>query len=297
MRKARFRPLPMATLEAFEAAARSGSFSAAAMELSLTPGAISRQMAVLERDLGVVLFNRGARGVELTSAGRRLQLAASEALAIILSATRDLRRPGSSGMIRVSVTPSFGARWLLPRLSAFRATYPRIDVTPVADNRLVDLRREGYDMVVRYMSGSAPSGLQKISWLLEELVPVAAPAVMKGRAHTVDSLAGLPFLHDTSDELWRVWLSSVGKPDLLPPHGTVFNDYNLAVEAAVSGLGVLIGRTALIQDELRSGRLIESVPLRVPSPRTYCLLRPIGRAPPAVAAFWNWLQSHTSAEV
>jgi LysR family transcriptional regulator, glycine cleavage system transcriptional activator len=287
----------MATLEAFEVAARSGSFTAAGVELSLTPGAVSRQIAVLEKDLGLALFDRGARGVELTSAGRRLHLATSEALAILLAATRDLRRPGSTGMIRVSLTPSFGARWLLPRLSGFRAMHPRIEVTPVADNRVVDLRREGFDMAVRYTSGSAPLGLQMVPWLREELVPVASPAIMGSRARTVDSLVGLPFLHDASDAHWRVWLSAVGKPELLPSQGIVFNDYNLAVEAAVSGLGLLVGRTALIQEELRSGRLIECVQLRVPSPSYYCLVRTIGTARPAAAAFWSWLQSQTSAKV
>jgi LysR family glycine cleavage system transcriptional activator len=283
----------MATLEAFEAAARSGSFTAAARELSLTPGAISRQMAALEQDLGMALFERGARGVELTSAGRRLQAAASEALAIILAATRDLRRPGSAGVLRVSVTPSFGMRWLLPRLTGFQAMHPRIEIAPVADNRIVDLRREGFDLAVRYTSGLAPPGLHMITWLHEELVPVASPALMKGRPRTVKSLAGLPFLHDASDTYWRLWLAAVGKPELLPSQGTVFNDYNLAVEAAVSGLGVLIGRTALIQSELRSGSLVECVPLHVPSPKAYHLVRLTGAVRPACAAFWSWLEAQS----
>jgi LysR family glycine cleavage system transcriptional activator len=191
--------------------------------------------------------------------------------------------------VRLSVTPSFGTRWLLPRQPRFRAAHPRIEVTPVAENRLVDLRREGFDMAIRYTGGPAPSGLEQVSWLREDLVPVAAPALLQSRPRTPDGLAGLAFLHDTADTFWRIWLAAIGRPELLPPQGTVFNDYNLAVGAAVLGLGVLIGRTALITEELREGRLVEAVPFRIPSPRLYHLVRPEGPPGRAVAILWEWL--------
>lgn len=283
----------MDTLEAFEASARLGSFSAAAAALHLTPGAVSRQMATLEGDLGVALFVRRARGVELTPAGRRLHGATAEALAILLGATQEFRRrgrgPAGGGIVRISVTPSFGARWLLPRLSRFHAAHPRVEVVPVAETRLVDLVREGFDLAVRYTAGQGPSGLEARTWLRENLVPVAAPVLMKGRRRTPQGLAGLPVLHDTSDAFWRHWLAAVGRPDMLPQSGTVFNDYNLAVGAAVSGLGVLIGRTALIEAELRDGCLAEAVPMRVPSPRAYHLVRPVGSMSGAAEALWAWL--------
>ena len=290
----RLRPPPMDTLEAFDAAARLGSFSAAAAALNLTPGAVSRKMAALEGDLGVALFARGARGVELTPAGRRRRAAAAEVLSLVLGAARELRRrdrlAAGGGAVRVSVTPSFGARWLLPRLSRFRAAHPRVEVVPVAENRVVDLAREGFDLAVRYTAGSAPEGVEMRPWLREELVPVAAPALLEGRERTLDGLAGLAFLHDTADAFWRHWLSAAGRPELLPDSGTAFNDYNLAVSAAVSGLGVLVGRTALVAEELRNGRLLEAVPLRVPSPRAYHLARSAtGRPTPAAAALWRWL--------
>lgn len=294
MRKGpRLRPPPMDTLEAFEAAARLGSFSAAAGELNLTPGAVSRQMATLEGSLGVALFTREARGVSLTPAGRRLHVAAVEALSLMLAAMRDLRQRGhdGSGVVRVSVTPSFGARWLLPRLPRFQAAHPGIEVVPVAETRLVDVTREGFDMAVRYGAPGSPAlgQVQVVPWLAEELVPVAAPGLLKSRSRTLGNLVNLPFLHDTSEAFWRHWLAAAGQPDLLPSQGTVFNDYNLAVGAAVSGLGVLVGRTALIADELSDGRLVEAVPFRVPSPRSYHLLRP--NAPPTAAAgaLWQWL--------
>jgi len=290
MRKARLRLPPMATLEAFDAAARIGSFSAAAEALNLTPGAISRQMAALEGDLGLTLFARGARGVQLTSAGLRLHTAVAAALLLVLGATRDIRQQPGGGTVRVSVTPSFGARWLLPRLPRFQAAHAGIEVVPVAENRLVDLHREGFDIAVRYAGiGNAPEGVDTMLWLREELVPVAAPGLLEDIPRTPDGLAGLPFLHDTSDAFWRHWLAAVGRPGLLPSQGLVFNDYNLAVGAAVSGMGVLIGRSALVAGELREGRLVEAVPRRVSSPRAYYLLRPARRPTAAADAVWSWL--------
>jgi LysR family transcriptional regulator, glycine cleavage system transcriptional activator len=290
MRKAaRIRLPPMSTLEAFDAAARLGSLSAAAAALNLTPGAVSRQMAALEGDLGVALFARGARGVELTLAGRRFQTATAEALKLVLAATGDLRRRDAGGTVRVSVTPSFGARWLLPRLARFHAANPSTTVVPVAENRLVDLEREQFDISVRYSADPRLPTVERVLLIGEELVPVAAPALLGNRPRTQDGLVGLPFLHDTSDAFWRLWLAAAGRPELLPAQGTVFNDYNLAIGAAVSGLGVLIGRTALIQNELRSGALVEAVPFRVPSERRYWLLRPSTRPTHAAAAFWTWL--------
>jgi LysR family glycine cleavage system transcriptional activator len=293
MRKARVRLPPMATLEAFVASGHLGSFTAASAELNLTPGAVSRQIALLEADLGAALFRREARGVELTPAGLRLHAAAQEALALVLQATHGLPGRGSGGAVRLSVTPSFGVRWLLPCLSRFSAIHPRISVTPVAENRVVDIRREGFDLAVRYTSGTAPDGLEQRPWLSEELVPVAAPVLMRNRPKTPDALVGLPFLHDRSDMFWREWLSAAGCPDLLPSQGTVFNDYNLAVGAAISGLGVLIGRTALISRELRDGTLEEAVPFRVPSPRRYFLVRIKGAQSRPAAIFWDWLLSQT----
>lgn len=290
MRKAaRLRLPPLGTLEPFVAAARLGSLSAAAAELNLTPGAVSRQVAALEADLGVALFIRLARGVEVTSAGRRLEAAATEALALLRAATGDLRHPQAMAVVRISVTPSFGTRWLLPRLARFHAAHPGVKIVPVAENRLVDLVRDDFDIAVRYSAGPPPQELECVTWLSEELVPVVAPAMLTPAMGTLESLATLPFLHDTSDAFWRAWLAAIGRPELLPGQGTVFNDYNLAVGAAVAGLGVLVGRTALIEAELNDGLLVEGSTFRVPSPRAYRLLRPAHQPTRAASAFWDWL--------
>jgi LysR family glycine cleavage system transcriptional activator len=279
----------MATLEAFDASVRLGSFSRAAEVLNLTPGAVSRKMAVLEADLQVALFDRHARGISPTAAGHRLHSAVQQALSLVLAAARDLRNGGkASEEVRISISPSVGARWLLPRLGRFGTMHPNIRVVPVADNRLVDFDMEDFDLAIRYTT-RPDAALDAVLMMAEDLCAVAAPRLMVGLPPEPEALGSLPFLHDRSEEGWRIWLAAFGRPDLLPPQGVVFNDYNLAIEAAVAGLGIAIGRTALIAEELRSGRLSEVNPLRVPSPRGYYLVRPRRPALPAAQIAWDWL--------
>lgn len=291
----RFRPPLMSALEAFDASVRLGSFSRAAEVLHLTPGAVSRQMTALEADLQVALFDRHARGISPTAAGKRLHGAVQQALSLLLAASRDLRNGGSaSEEVRISVSPSFGARWLLPRLRHFGATQPNVRVVPVADNRLVDLDAAQFDLAVRYTS-RPDAALEAVLMMSEELFPVAAPTLLVGLRPGIEVLEGLPFLHDQSEQGWRIWLDAMGRPDLLPPQGVVFNDYNLAIEAAVAGLGAAIGRSALIAEELRSGKLTEVGPLRTPSPRAYYLVRTRRPALPAAQIVWDWLVQEGTA--
>ena len=286
----------MATLEAFDASVRLGSFSRAAEVVHLTPGAVSRQMAALEADLQVALFDRHARGVSPTAAGERLHNAVREALSLVIAATRDLRDGGKAAEeVRLSVSPSFGARWLMPRLGGFSGTHPNIRVVTVADNRLANLDVEHFDLAVRYTS-SPDEALEAAFLMGEDLCAVAAPGLLSGSPPVPEALVSLPLLHDKSEEGWRAWLAAVGRPDLQPSKGAVFNDYNLTVEAAAAGLGVAIGRSALIAKELRSGRLSEAGPFRVPSRRAYYLVRPRRRALPAAQILWDWLLTQGRAE-
>lgn len=119
--------------------------------------------------------------------------------------------------------------------------------------------------------------------------------LLGGLPKGIEVLHGLPFLHDQSEHGWRTWLDAQGKLDLLPPQGTVFNDYNLAIEAAVAGLGVIVGRSALITEELRSGRLTAVDPFTIPSPRAYYLVRPRRPPLPAAQMVWDWLAQGGSA--
>ena len=291
----RLRPPPMATLEAFDASVRLGSFSRAAEVLNLTAGAVSRQMAALEADLQVVLFERHARGISPTPAGSRLHDAVQTALSLLLGAARDLRSGGAaSDEVRISLSPSVGARWLLPRLGRLGTIYPDIRVVPVADNRLVDLDTEQFDFAIRY-TNHPDAALESALMMGEELCAVAAPNLLADSRRGIEILATLPFLHDQSEYGWRIWLEALERSDLLPSQGTVFNDYNLVIEAAIAGLGVAIGRSALIAEELRFGRLTEVDPFRTPSPRSYYLVRPRRPPLPAAQMVWDWLAQEGSA--
>lgn len=287
----------MATLEAFDASVRLGSFSRAAEALNLTAGAVSRQMAVLETDLQVTLFERHARGISPTPAGSRFHDAVQKALSSLLDVTRELR-DGSSACneVRISLSPSVAARWLVPRLGRLGTAHPDIRVVPVADNRLVDLDAEQCDLAIRY-TNRPDTALVSTLLMREELCAVAAPGlVVEGSRQGPETVASQPFLHDQSEYGWRVWLAARGGSDLLPSRGTVFNDYNLVIEAATAGLGIAIGRSALIAEELRSGRLAEVDAFRTSSPRSYFLVRP--RRPPRRAAqtVWTWLAQEGSVQ-
>jgi LysR family glycine cleavage system transcriptional activator len=210
-------------------------------------------------------------------------------LSLVLAVTRDLRDGGKAAEeVRISLSPSFGARWLMPRLGRFRAMHPNIRVVTVADNRLANLDVEHFDFAVRYTT-RPDVALEAAFMMDEDLCAVAAPELLAGLSPVPEALVSLPFLHDKSEEGWRAWLAAVGRPNLQPSKGIVFNDYNLTIEAAAAGLGVAIGRTALIAEELRTGRLSEVGPFRVSSVRAYYLVRPRRSALPAAQILWDWL--------
>jgi LysR family glycine cleavage system transcriptional activator len=287
------RPLPLDTLRAFDAAFRAGSFTRAGEILHLTHGAVSRQVAQLEQSVGVSLFRRVARGLRPTPAGERLHKVVRRSLRDLEIVSAELRaEAGDPGRVRVSVLPSFGARWLLPRMPQFAAAYPGIEIELVAENRLVDLSQEGFDLGVRYGEGHWP-GLTSRLLMAEQVFPVCSPALAERFGDGADPgrLQAATLLHDGERPRWGDWLRAAGLDENIGRAGLTFNDYNLLVEAALSGLGVGFGRSALILRELESGRLIAPFPLKVPSDWSYYLIAPEGEMRPAAATFAAWLHS------
>jgi LysR family glycine cleavage system transcriptional activator len=284
---------PIGTLRAFEASARLGSFSRAAEELHVTHGSICRHVATLETYFGRRLFVRHARGVTPSGAARRFEAIVRDALDRLASGVVGARdgAEDASRRVAVSVLPSFASRWLLPRLSAFKKTHPLIDIDLTAEQELADLsrRRAQFDIAIRYGFGSW-RGLHAERFLTEDLAPVCAPAVC-ANTHLADLLARLPIVHDTNEQAWSHWLSRTGHE--LPqgaPASFVFNDYNLVLEAAAQGLGLALGRSALVAAEISAKRLVEVSSQRVPSLRAYYIVR---RAKESVrdetTAFCDWL--------
>ena len=205
---------PLTTLRAFEAAARHANFARAAAELSITPAAVSQQVRHLEDHLGVRLFARRARGVELTAAGADYARTVATLLDQLALATERTRRADQAGRLTLATTPSFAARWLIPRLTGFVKSHPEIDVRLSTSNALADFAHQDIDVAVRYGNGRWP-GVKAELLIATELFPVCSPAFRQGsqRLRTPADLLPRSLLRLTNDELptqWPRWLAAAG---------------------------------------------------------------------------------------
>ena len=292
---------PLSALRLFEAASRHLSFKAAAEELHRSPSAVSHAIRALEEQLGVALFRRDPRGLTLTEAGTAYLPAVRSALDQLTAATAAL--PGrinaapSQRRLALSVAPSFGLRWLIPRLPAFAAKHPEIAVTVDTDHRPVDFRRDGVDLAIRMGRGDWP-GLSAASLVGETLVPVAAPELVRTIRRPED-LARQTLLQVTSvSEDWAAWAELAGldpaKLDLAG--GPRFDNIDMALKAAAAGLGIAIGRRPLIDADLQSERL--AMLLGPPRTATTAYWLTGGReslARPAAGRFRDWICAELKA--
>lgn len=261
-------------LRAFEAAARLGSLVGAAGELHVTPSAVSHQVRGLEEELGVPLFERRPRALCLTPAGAALAEAAGKAFSLLLDGAR---RVGAarSRRLTVSVLPSFGARWLLPRLARFRVRQARIELRIHASRDPAHFGLDEVDAAVRY-APRAPRGLHAERLLSEELFPVCAPR-LRGRLRSLADLRRCALLHDESEGRqggWREWLVAAGGAAFDWERGTTFTDAHLMLEAAAGGQGVALARSALAEGDLASGRLVRPFAVSVPARSHYYFVCP-----------------------
>jgi DNA-binding transcriptional LysR family regulator len=272
---------PLETLRAFEAAARTGSFSAAAQGLNLTHGAVSRQIAKLEGWLGLKVFDRGARGVHLTIEGQRLFLRTSEAFALIADNTDRWAEPRGAAVVRLASIPSIGGLWLIPRLTELERGPPPLRITLDIDLRQADLEEDGIDLSVRCGRGAIP-GRVSVQLFEEMIFPVASPAVAReigiGGA---DRILRFPLIHDSDASGWRSWLAHHGIDYRPRAKDRRFEDYNMVLDAATHGLGVALARPPLTGEMLESGRLAMVDRRAVPNPVAYWMDRPPGEPRPA----------------
>jgi LysR family glycine cleavage system transcriptional activator len=288
-RRARSLP-PLNALRAFEAAARHLSFQRAAAELHVTPAAVSHQVRALEAQLGLALFVRLHRALALTSAGARYLPALTGAFDAVDAATRALRPRAGAARLVLSVVPSFGANWLVPRLGGFRARHPKIDLVVLASSLLVDFEREAVDVGIRFGRGRYP-GLRSDLLFAEEYFPVASPKLARGRRglRTPADLRGHTLLHDESHDGWRAWLAGAGAPGVDPERGLVFSDSSQLVAAAAAGHGVALARKLLAAEHLRSGTLVRPFRGSVRAEFAYYVVCAEARADePAIRAFREW---------
>ncbi len=282
---------PLTTLRSFEAASRLLSFSKAADELNVTHGAVSRAIRHLEDDLGLALFQRKTRLVRLTPIGASYAASVRDALERLATATVAVRDQLSQGVLNVTTLDSFASKWLLPRLYRFRQKHPDIDVRLTSSPKLSDFVNDGIDIAIRYGRGRYP-GLVAELLLKEELEPVASPRLLEG-PQPLRKPADLKYhtlIHDDFQIDWATWLRSAGVEGVDAHRGPRFESSVHAVQSAVQGEGVVLGRSALISDDLRAGRLVKLFTLSLPSDVAYHVVYPMQSATrPKVKAFRDWL--------
>ncbi len=286
-----YRLPPLNTLRLFEAAGRHLSFKMAAEELHVTPSAVSHGIQTLEGWLGVPLFRRGNRSLALTEAGEAYLPRVRDALQALALATESVPGRAPSGRLSVSVAPTFALRWLIPRLPAFRERHPAITVDLDTAHRMVEFPRDGIDIGIRISRGPW-TGLAAVTLLEEDLVPVAAPS-LAARIREPADLARAALLHvaDITDD-WPAWAEAAGLPPEALGGGLRFDAIHMAMDAAVRGLGVAIGRRPTIDPELEAGRLVEVLGPRVPARTAWWMVAARDSlARPEVAAFRAWMRA------
>ena len=281
-------------LRAFEAAARHLSFTQAAAELNVTQTAISHQIKRLEEELGIRLFIRQNRALTLTPAAKEYLPGIRAAFNDLRLATDRLLRRDDDHVLTVSTLASLAAKWLLPRITGFQEAHPGIDVRITTSTALVDFRSGDVDAAIRYGRGQWP-GL-RVDWLMaDKLFPVCSPALLAGKKplRKPEDLADHVLLHSSAgnDDDWRLWLTAAGLPtNLSKQPGVTFDLVFMTVQAAIDGVGVAMGRTSYVQDDIAKGRLVVPFDITLPVDAGFYLVSPEAKADsPKLSAFRNWL--------
>lgn len=262
-------------LQAFEAAARYRSVTLASNELNVTPGAVSLQIRELETRLGVQLFFRKPRSIQLTREGERYYGALRTAFRMMREATAELTARSEITVLTLSCTPTFAIQWLMPRLPAFQQQHPYVDVRISVTNRLVDFSRDDVDLAVRHGFGRY-EGLESIRFIDDSTLPVCSPQLLEkyGPLQEAGDLKAVPLLHDENRNEWRRWLEAAGASDVDASGGTVFIDSNGALDAAKAGHGIALTRRSLVSRELVEGALIAPFGKDMASTLAYFLVYP-----------------------
>ncbi|MBA4490534.1 transcriptional regulator GcvA [Paracoccus sp. S1E-3] len=290
---------PLTALRAFEAAARHLSFSRAAEELHVTPAALSFQIKQLEDQLGQPVFQRQHRKLSLTPLGQALLPGARAGFEQIRAAWREAQRSLSATSLTVTAGPAFTAKWLAPRLFGFARAHPQIELRLVASLRLMDLQRDGIDLAIRYgLPGAAnltSHDLMLGDWYAPMMSPELSlrfPAPEALRDAPLLHLHDVDFLQPTPD--WAGWFRAA-ELGSAPPGGAHFSHHDHALDAAIGGAGVIMGRWSIAHDLLTSGRLIAPYPLSLVTKAAFRVLsRPGTATQPHIRAFLDWLDGEVA---
>tara|TARA_R110002049_G_scaffold29972_3_gene102057 strand:- start:5977 stop:6909 length:933 start_codon:yes stop_codon:yes gene_type:complete len=286
---------PLTALRAFDAAARHMSFAKAADELNVTPAALSFQIKSLEDHLGAPLFHRLNRAVTLTDAGQALAPGAVDAFQTLATAWRAAQRLQDNTTLTVTAGPAFTAKWLAPRLYEFAQAHPEIELRFSAALKMMDFARDNIDVAIRFGVGPDP-GLYSLPLADEWVVPVMTPELAR-RYPTPQSLQDAVLISDESIAFldppvdWPAWFRAMKLPE--PTRfGPKFSQADHAIDAAQTGVGVVLGRRALVIKDLADGRLVAPFPLALPTGARFRFICPEGMEDrPQIAAFRAWILS------
>lgn len=281
---------PLTTLRVFEAVGRHLSFGKAADELHITQSAVSHQIRNLETDLGVALFIRKTRAIELTAEGQRYLAAMQQVFDLLAQSTSDIAKHEQVNL-RISLLSSFATNWLIPRLRQFKLEYPAINLQIEPGIGLVDPASGQCDLAIRYGQGRW-NGVDSRLLLAERLSPVCSPELLaRGPVLKQPSdLLGHTLLLSYSKEPfeWSAWSKAVGV-DLAAAQKSMLHDYNIVLQAALDGQGVAMGRQVLIQDKLKAGSLVQPFAQFVAGDIGHYLITAPGQRSPPVQAFADWI--------
>lgn len=286
---------PLSALVFFDAAARASSFSAAARTLNATQPAVSHQVALLEADLGVTLFERRHSGVILTEAGRSFQAAVRDSLDRLEQARAEFSGQHARDILHVATDFGFAACWLIPRLHEFSALAPKTEVRVVAGQGAIDLRHGDADIAIAFGDDAFPGATCR-ALFPEKVVPVCSPGLLQ-RSGPVDSpekLLNFRLLHlqRSPPERWLDWDDWFAFQRVLPGRRSgdiTFNTYQMVLQAAAAGQGIALGWLPLVDDMLAAGQLVKAVPTVVTTDRGYFLVEQPGHTNPTGLAFRRWL--------
>ncbi|MEX0318322.1 MAG: LysR family transcriptional regulator [Ruegeria sp.] len=293
----RFLP-SISALRALEALDRLGSASAVAEELSLTQSAVSRQLQSLEAQLGIDLIQRDRKRLSLTPVAKEYVVEVREALNQITQASLRLHVAQVGGTLNLAILPTFGMRWLVPRLPEFARLHPEITINMSTRLRPFNFASEPFDAAIHFGDPDWP-GTDRLLLKSERVLPVCAPSLLpNGTPKSPKDLLHLPLLHiQTRPRAWQDWFGQLGVCYTAPLPGTVHDQFSTISQAAIHGLGVALLPNYLVEQELATGRLVAAYPDEVESIGAYYLVWPKSKSKdPSLREFRHWLAAQAQPE-
>ncbi|QUJ70094.1 LysR family transcriptional regulator (plasmid) [Photobacterium sp. GJ3] len=285
-------------LQAFLITAEQLNFTAAAKQLNVTQGAVSRQIQALEAQLKVRLFQRHARGLTLTTKGNEFLPLVQQLLAQLQKAVDQVSNEKQQIKLKA---PSCITSWLLPKLMTFQQAHPDIDVALTsAIMHNVHFASEPFDAAICYTEQTPQKDMKAFRLFDEYLSPLCAPGLLRPDADQTDlvQLSQQTWLHATAQQTdWKIWLDHVGYQGKLATQNQRFATLDLAVSAAIQGFGIAVGDVELARQDLNAGRLVMPFPQRVPSGKSYFLVRPNSAPTPALSLLFDWILEDTDSSM